>query len=84
MFKHKIRHFKKALSSWSRETYGDIFKQLIIRDEIVKIKKELFEEFSIGAERMVQQQARAKLKKYLHFEKVLKTKGQSTMSRGWR
>ncbi|XP_059306430.1 uncharacterized protein LOC132057860 [Lycium ferocissimum] len=37
-------NLKGVLSRWSREACGDIFKQLIIREEIVKIKEELFEE----------------------------------------
>lgn len=44
MFKHKIKHVKKALLRWSKEIYRDIFKQLIIREEIVTIKEQSFEE----------------------------------------
>ncbi|XP_059302254.1 uncharacterized protein LOC132054225 [Lycium ferocissimum] len=33
-FKLKLKHMKRVLSPWSRSTYGDIFKQLIIRVEI--------------------------------------------------
>ncbi|KAK4737677.1 hypothetical protein R3W88_001374 [Solanum pinnatisectum] len=33
-FKRNIKKIKKALTMWSRETYGDIFQQLIIREEI--------------------------------------------------
>ncbi|XP_060194987.1 uncharacterized protein LOC132624185 [Lycium barbarum] len=43
LFKQKLKHIKKILSAWSKEVYGDIFKQLIIREEIVRIKEELFE-----------------------------------------
>ncbi|XP_059310123.1 uncharacterized protein LOC132061298 [Lycium ferocissimum] len=39
-----LKRMKGVLSSWSREVYGDIFKQLIIREEIVRVKEELFEE----------------------------------------
>lgn len=42
-FKRNIKKIKKALSLWSKETYGDIFQQLIIGEEISKIKEDLFE-----------------------------------------
>lgn len=35
-----------ALTKWSKESYGDIFKQLIIREDTVRIKEKLFEELS--------------------------------------
>ncbi|XP_060190651.1 uncharacterized protein LOC132619914 [Lycium barbarum] len=68
LFKQKLKHIKKILSAWSKEVYGDIFKQLIIREEIVRIKEELFEEDPSPLNRMVLQQAQAELKNYLHFE----------------
>ncbi|XP_059310576.1 uncharacterized protein LOC132061917 [Lycium ferocissimum] len=68
LFKQKLKHVKKILSAWSKEAYGDIFKQLIIREEIVRIKEELFEGDPSPLNRMVLQQAQVELKKYLHFE----------------
>ncbi|XP_059291461.1 uncharacterized protein LOC132044942 [Lycium ferocissimum] len=68
LFKQKLKHTKKILSAWSKEVYGEIFKQLIIREEIVRIKEELFEEDPSPLNIMVLQQALAELKKYLHFE----------------
>ncbi|XP_059313002.1 uncharacterized protein LOC132064126 [Lycium ferocissimum] len=44
IFKLKMKSLKAALSRWSKETFGDLFKQLIIREDIVKIKEQLFEE----------------------------------------
>lgn len=41
--KQKIKKTKIALSGWSRNTFGDIFKQLKIREEIMRMKEELFE-----------------------------------------
>lgn len=43
-FKRKIKKVKRALSIWSKETFGNIFQQLIIREEIARIKEKLFEE----------------------------------------
>ncbi|XP_060185616.1 uncharacterized protein LOC132615077 [Lycium barbarum] len=67
-FKQKLKSLKGAISRWSRETYGDIFKQLAIREEVVKIKEDLFEEEPIIENRIVLQKAQAELKKYLSLE----------------
>ncbi|XP_070045084.1 uncharacterized protein [Nicotiana tomentosiformis] len=40
----KLKRVKTALSQWSKVRYGDIFKQLAIREDIVRIKEMLFEE----------------------------------------
>ncbi|XP_059295557.1 uncharacterized protein LOC132048893 [Lycium ferocissimum] len=68
MVEEKLKHTKRILSTWSKEVYGDIFKQVIIREEIVRIKEEIFEGEALPLNRMVLQQAQAELKKYLHFE----------------
>ncbi|XP_060200195.1 uncharacterized protein LOC132628431 [Lycium barbarum] len=67
-FKLKMKKLKTALSTWSKTTFGDIFKQHVIREEIVKIKEKLFEENPSEENRMVMQRAQAKLKLYLHYE----------------
>ncbi|XP_060170652.1 uncharacterized protein LOC132601587 [Lycium barbarum] len=67
-FKLKMRKLKVALSVWSKETFGDIFKQLTIREDIVKIKEQLFEEDPFEVNRMVFQQAQVEFKRYMHFE----------------
>ncbi|XP_060183152.1 uncharacterized protein LOC132613118 [Lycium barbarum] len=67
-FKLKMKNLKTALSAWSRETFGDVFKQLTIREDIVKIKEQLFEEDPSEENRIVLQRAQAEFKKYLHFE----------------
>ncbi|KAH0672646.1 hypothetical protein KY290_024879 [Solanum tuberosum] len=67
-FKEKLKKLKTALTSWSKEVYGDIFKQLIIREDIVKIKEKLFEEDPSSLNRVVMQKAQAEFKKYLLFE----------------
>ncbi|XP_059292598.1 uncharacterized protein LOC132046072 [Lycium ferocissimum] len=67
-FKLKLKHMKGVLSQWSRATYGDIFKQLIIREEIVRIKENLFEECPSSGNGSVLQQSQAELKQYLHYE----------------
>ncbi|XP_059292741.1 uncharacterized protein LOC132046197 [Lycium ferocissimum] len=67
-FKSKMKKLKGVLSKWSREVLGDIFKQLIIREEIVRLKEELFEENPSQVNRMVLQKAQAETKRYLHYE----------------
>ncbi|XP_060170606.1 uncharacterized protein LOC132601544 [Lycium barbarum] len=63
-----MKKLKVALSVWSKETFGDIFKQLTIREDIVKIKELLFEEDPSEVNRLVLQQAQAEFKRYMHFE----------------
>ncbi|XP_059306374.1 uncharacterized protein LOC132057787 [Lycium ferocissimum] len=67
-FKLKMKKLKAALSVWSKETFGDIFKQLTIREDIVKIKEQLFEEDPSEVNRMVLQQTQAEFKRYMHFK----------------
>ncbi|XP_060177939.1 uncharacterized protein LOC132607879 [Lycium barbarum] len=52
-FKLKMKKLKVALSTWSKATFGDIFKQLVIRKDIVNIKEHLFEENPSEENRMV-------------------------------
>nr|XP_016515213.1 PREDICTED: uncharacterized protein LOC107831932 [Nicotiana tabacum] len=68
MFKQNIKRVKAALSKWSRETFGDIFKQLAILEEIVRVKEMLFEEEPTTKNRIVLQKAQSELKKYLSIE----------------
>ncbi|XP_060195246.1 uncharacterized protein LOC132624493 [Lycium barbarum] len=67
-FKRKLKNVKLALKQWSKETFGDIFKQLEIREDIVKIKEQLFEDAPTDLNRMVLHKAQAEFKRYLHFE----------------
>ncbi|XP_060210651.1 uncharacterized protein LOC132637602 [Lycium barbarum] len=66
--KQKLKSVKSALSQWSKHTFGDIFKKLSIREEIVRIKEALFEEFLSEGNRMILQRGQAELKKYVHYE----------------
>ncbi|XP_060170566.1 uncharacterized protein LOC132601498 [Lycium barbarum] len=67
-FKCKIKKLKVVLSKWSRKMFGDIFKQLIIREKIVGLKEELFEQNPSQVNRMVLQKAQAETKRYLNYE----------------
>ncbi|KAG5585006.1 hypothetical protein H5410_045440 [Solanum commersonii] len=57
-----------ALSKWSREQFGDIFKHLLIREEIVGLKEELFEHSPTTDNKVVLNQAHAEYKHYLHYK----------------
>ncbi|XP_075091457.1 uncharacterized protein LOC142171669 [Nicotiana tabacum] len=63
-----IKRVKAALSKWSRETFGDIFKQLAILEDIVRVKEMLFEEEPTTENRIVLQKAQFEVKKYLSIE----------------
>lgn len=52
----------KLASKWSRERFGDICKQLITREDIVKTKADLFEAHLNANNRMVLQRAQVELK----------------------
>lgn len=63
-----MKKTKTTLTSWSKETFGDVFKQLITREEIVRLKEDLFEENPSAENRMVLQKAQAKLRQYIHYK----------------
>ncbi|XP_060182017.1 uncharacterized protein LOC132611631 [Lycium barbarum] len=67
-FKLKLKNVKSTLSAWSKATFGDIFKQLTVREKVVRIKEQCFEEDPTPMNRMVLQQAQAEWKKYVHYE----------------
>ncbi|XP_070034325.1 uncharacterized protein [Nicotiana tomentosiformis] len=69
MLKQNIKRVKASLSKWNRETFGDIFKQLTILEDIVRVKEMLFEEEPTTENRIVLQNAQSELKKYLNIEK---------------
>ncbi|XP_059285640.1 uncharacterized protein LOC132039116 [Lycium ferocissimum] len=64
----KVKQVKTALFVWSKQTYGDTFKQLSIGEDVVKIKEQLFKEVQSETNRMILQRAQAEMKKYLHYE----------------
>lgn len=60
-----MKKTKLVLKGWGKEIFGDIFKKLKIREDIVRVKKELFKEYPITANRVVLQKAQAEFKQYL-------------------
>nr|XP_016447036.1 PREDICTED: uncharacterized protein LOC107772066 [Nicotiana tabacum] len=68
IFKQNIKRVTASLSKWSREIFGDIFKQLAILEDIVRVKEMLFEEEPTTENRIVLQKVQSELKKYLSIE----------------
>ncbi|KAG5591021.1 hypothetical protein H5410_041535 [Solanum commersonii] len=66
--KQKLKKTKLSLSMWSKEKFGDIFKQLVIREEIVRLIEELFEQNPNSFNRAILQKTQAELKLYIHYE----------------
>ncbi|KAK4729999.1 hypothetical protein R3W88_022987 [Solanum pinnatisectum] len=67
-WKLRLKCTKMALSKWSREHFGDIFKQLHIREEIARMNEDLYEKNPASSNRAILQQAYAEYKVYLHYE----------------
>lgn len=61
MFKQKLKWVKIALSKQSKETYGDIFKHIAIREDIVSLKEMLFVEEPTSENRIILQRAQVEL-----------------------
>lgn len=68
MFKQKMKRVKTALSKLSKLTYEDIFKQLSLREDVVRVKEMLFDEIPTVENKIVLQKAQGELKKYLSIE----------------
>ncbi|XP_059306395.1 uncharacterized protein LOC132057811 [Lycium ferocissimum] len=83
-FKSKMKKLKGVLSKWSREVFGDIFKQLIIREEIVRLKEELFEENPSQVNRWFCRKLRLRLKDICIMKKSIGDKNQAWIVKGRR
>lgn len=43
LFNHKMKKLKKALTVWSRATFGDIFQRLASLEEVLQVHETQFE-----------------------------------------
>ncbi|XP_055800398.1 uncharacterized protein LOC129869822 [Solanum dulcamara] len=68
LFHHKLKKTKKALSQWSKDTFGNIFQEIATIEEIIKVQEAQFEANPNGSNRETLHQTQAKLKKYLQRE----------------
>ncbi|XP_019257605.1 PREDICTED: uncharacterized protein LOC109235806 [Nicotiana attenuata] len=68
LFNHKLKKLKKALSIWSRATYGDIFQKIASLEEVVLVHEAEFERNPSYQNRERLQKVQAELIKYLALE----------------
>ncbi|XP_070022653.1 uncharacterized protein [Nicotiana sylvestris] len=68
MFNHKLKKLKKALSIWSRATYGDIFQNITSLEEVVIVHEAQFEKFPTYQNRERLQKVQVELIRYLALE----------------
>lgn len=68
-FQREYKERKTSLTKWIKDTYGDTFKQLVITEDIVKIKEKLFEEHPSAENMQVLQSTQAELKRYFTLKK---------------
>lgn len=72
---NKMKKVSKALAKWSRDTYGDIFKQVTTLEEVVKVNEIEFEQHPTSGNRERLQKVQAELIKfYVVEEKFRKQK----------
>ncbi|XP_075102115.1 uncharacterized protein LOC142177432 [Nicotiana tabacum] len=68
LFNHKLKKLKKALSLWSKATFGDIFQNIASMEEVVMVHEAEFEANPTGMNRERLQKVQAELIKYLALE----------------
>ncbi|XP_060210297.1 uncharacterized protein LOC132637182 [Lycium barbarum] len=67
-FHNKLKKVGRALSKWSRDTYGDIFKQIATLEEVVQVHEQEFEQNPIGLNRERLQRVQADLIRFYAIE----------------
>ncbi|XP_070007343.1 uncharacterized protein [Nicotiana sylvestris] len=68
LFNHKLKKLKKALSLWSKATFGDIFQKIASMEEVVIVHEAEFEANPTGMNRERLQKVQAELIKCLALE----------------
>lgn len=69
LFNYKLKKLKKALTTWSRATYGDIFQKIASLEDVVLVHEAQFEAFPTQDNRERLQRVQADMIKYLAIEK---------------
>ncbi|XP_075080475.1 uncharacterized protein LOC107786790 [Nicotiana tabacum] len=67
-FNHKLKKLKKALSTWSKATYGDIFQKIASLEEVVLVHERQFELSPTQMNRQKLHKVQAEMIKYLALE----------------
>ncbi|XP_075080127.1 uncharacterized protein LOC142165483 [Nicotiana tabacum] len=68
LFNHKLKKLKKAISWWSKATFGDIFQKIASMEEVVMVHEAEFEANPTGMNRERLQKVQAELIKCLARE----------------
>ncbi|XP_070014295.1 uncharacterized protein [Nicotiana sylvestris] len=68
LFNHKLKKLKKALSLWSKATFGDIFQKIASMEEVVMVHEVEFEANPTGMNRERLHKVQAELIKCLALE----------------
>lgn len=68
MFQQKLKNTKSALTRWSKEYFGNIFKEIATLEDIIKIREKQFEENPSGLNRNNLFKAHAELSMHLKRE----------------
>ncbi|XP_070002593.1 uncharacterized protein LOC142165947 [Nicotiana tabacum] len=68
LFNHKLKKIEKALSLWSKATFGDIFQKIVSMEEVVMVHEAEFEANPTGMNRERLQKVQAELIKCLALE----------------
>ncbi|XP_019241932.1 PREDICTED: uncharacterized protein LOC109221967, partial [Nicotiana attenuata] len=68
LFNFKLKKLKKALSTWSRATYGDIFQKIASLEEVVLVHERQFECNPSQMNRQRLQEVQAEMIRYLALE----------------
>ncbi|XP_070020141.1 uncharacterized protein [Nicotiana sylvestris] len=68
LFNHKLKKLKKALSLWSKATFGDIFQNIASMEEVLMVHEAEFEANPTGMNREMLQKVQAELIKCLALE----------------
>ncbi|XP_060202667.1 uncharacterized protein LOC132631084 [Lycium barbarum] len=69
-FHNKLKKMGRALSKWSRDTYGDIFKQIATLEEVVQVHEQEFEQNPTGLNRERLQRVQADLIRKLQLQRI--------------
>ncbi|XP_019257600.1 PREDICTED: uncharacterized protein LOC109235803 [Nicotiana attenuata] len=68
LFNYKLKKLKKALSTWSKATFGDIFQKLASLEEVVLVHERQFEAVPTQMNRERLQRVQAEMIRYLALE----------------
>ncbi|XP_060177974.1 uncharacterized protein LOC132607911 [Lycium barbarum] len=71
LFHHKLKTVKACLTQWSKETYGNIYKDIETLEDIIKVHEQQFEMQPTSINRGSFHRVQAKLTKILHLEEEL-------------